>query len=679
MALLGGTAATAQADEPQPASTAAPYTMELTALIGAKGVDLTIEVVAAGGLEPVQTLKKVQLKTYAADGTVADVMNLKDVAAPEGIATLRLGKLARGRKITADVLVKPAQTYVIRAETLVRLRPDLAVASVDAPLQTLTTRPVDLQADIVEQNGDTGAAATVTLVWGPTVLGTQSILVPAGGRIRVAFAGLTLATPAPVELTVLVTDAAPAELDTENNSGAAIVDVTAHVLARARLLVPSLGGYGAELNQHVYAAITSAPPGSLSDLEAKVKALEPQLVRIFYAEQADTTYPDRMASFVETVQLAHEAGATINITYQSTSRAKLNPTLYMGRFAAILEDLVHTRGLTNVRWVTVQNEPNDTAVTLAQYETLYRALHAELVARGLDDELGLMGGDLVEFGDDKNQPNKDHRIWFDYMADHMNDIIDAYSVHIYWNYWDIPRMEFRLRDVRQIVTEELPPEARKPTYVTEFGVRGILNFPGKPAYQPGYWADGTQMARTNIAAFQQLWFNLASAQLGFTGTVKWDAYWGKYDGSYNGSHWLIGPAEEGWPLMPAYHAFRMLLQTTQRGWQVLGVDPWADDDWKDGVADQREQEVVAYAGPNGELTLIGLDSSGRGLNAASAETSSYSIGGLQAYTMLNLAVWNAAGNGENAIVGTVATNAAGVVRFEVPLHAAFALTTVPVS
>ena len=35
------------------------------------------------------------------------------------------------------------------------------------------------------------------------------------------------------------------------------------------------------------------------------------------------------------------------------------------------------------------------------------------------------------------------------MAEHMNDIVDAYSVHIYWNYWDIPRMEIRLRDVPQ--------------------------------------------------------------------------------------------------------------------------------------------------------------------------------------------------------------------------------------
>ena len=680
MALLGGAVAPAQADEPLESAAPAPYAMRLTALIGVDGVDLTIVVTATEGVEAVRALKKVHLKIYAADGSVADVVNLKDVAAPDGVATLRLAKLERGRRITADVLVQPDQVHVIRAETVVRLRPDLDVVSVVAPPQTLTTRPIDVQAVIAELNGDTGAGATVTVMWGPSLLGSRSITVPAGGRVSVTFDTLSLTTPAPVELTVLVTDAGPAELNMDNNTVAVSVDVTAHELARARVLVPSLGGYGFQLNQHVYAAITSPPPESLPDLEAKVDALEPQLVRIFYAEQAETANPDRMESFIETVQLAHEAGATIDISYQSTTRAKLNAPLYMGRFAVILEDLVRTRGLTNVRWVTIQNEPNDTAVTLAQYQALYRALHAELVARGLDDEIGLMGGDLVEFGDDKNQPNKNHRDWFAYMAENMNDIIDAYSVHIYWNYWDIPRMEFRLRDVRQIVTEELPPEARKPVFVTEFGVRGIVNYPGKPSSgQSGYWADGTLMAHTNIAAFQQLWFSLASAQLGYAGTVKWDAYWGVYDNSYKASYWLIGPAEEGWPLMPAYHAFRMLLQTTQRGWQVLGVNPWADDDWKAGVADQREQEIVAFAGPSDELTLVGLDSNGRGLNAVSADTSSYSIGGLPAYTTLHLAVWNAAGDGENTIAGAVVTNGAGVARFELPLHAVFALTTVPVS
>ena len=49
-------------------------------------------------------------------------------------------------------------------------------------------------------------------------------------------------------------------------------------------------------------------------------------------------------------------------------------------------------------------------------------------------------------------------IWFQYMAHNMNDILDAYSVHIYWNYWDTPRMEFRLRDVRQSSARSCPAE-----------------------------------------------------------------------------------------------------------------------------------------------------------------------------------------------------------------------------
>jgi hypothetical protein len=262
-------------------------------------------------------------------------------------------------------------------------------------------------------------------------------------------------------------------------------------------------------------------------------------------------------------------------------------------------------------------------------------------------------------------------------------VLDAYSVHIYWNYWDLPRMEFRLRDVRKIVTEELAPEARKPTFITEFGVRGLQNLPDKPSIAPWYWEDGTLMSRTNIAAFQQLWFNLESAQLGFAGTAKWDAYWGKYDAGTQ-AQWLIGPAEEGWPLFPAYYAMQLLLQTTSRGWQVLTVAPWADDDWKlndlGRPYDQPEKEIAAYAGSSGQLTLMGLDSHARGLNAVSPDPAgSYSVGGLPPLTALTLATWNITGDGKNTVAGIVTTSAAGVARFSVPLHAAFALTTVPVS
>jgi hypothetical protein len=206
-----------------------------------------------------------------------------------------------------------------------------------------------------------------------------------------------------------------------------------------------------------------------------------------------------------------------------------------------------------------------------------------------------------------------------------------------------------------------------------------------------YRPDGCKdIWRLNIAGFQQFWFNVASAQLGVAGAAKWDAYWAVYDfNSLNMQvYWMTGPASEGYTLTPTYHAMSLLFHVTAPGWQIIGVEPWESNDWTvpefakrggDTSDDQPEKELVGYAGPNGELTLVGLDTHGKDLNTVSPDPApAYSIGGLPPHTDFNLALWNATGDGTNSIA-KVTTNGAGVARFEVPLQAAFALTTVPVS
>jgi hypothetical protein len=280
-----------------------------------------------------------------------------------------------------------------------------------------------------------------------------------------------------------------------------------------------------------------------------------------------------------------------------------------------------------------------------------------------------------------------------WIAANMGDILDGYAEHVYWTYNDPGRLEYRLRDTDNLMNVALPPEQRKPTYMMEFGIRGVESCGTKPTVrnmQQYYGGDAScpEIWRTNIAAFQQLWFFVDSAQLGVAGASKWDAYWGRYDLTLNNQYyWTIGPAAEGSPLMPTYHALSLLFHVTAPGWQIVRVDPWDASDSSvpaygvEGHAssDQPEKELVGYAGPNGELTLVGLDTRGRDLNLPSAEQPvAYSIGGLPANTNLTLAVWNATGDGTNSIAASVPTNAAGVARFQVPLHAAFALTTQPV-
>ena len=117
---------------------------------------------------------------------------------------------------------KPPRTTILRGDTIVKLRPDLVVAAVDAPPQTLTTRPIDVVADIAEVNGETGATATLTLMLGPIASGwTRSrVTVPAGGSLTVDVRRRRKLEHGNVGRAdgASWADAAPAETDVGNNT-----------------------------------------------------------------------------------------------------------------------------------------------------------------------------------------------------------------------------------------------------------------------------------------------------------------------------------------------------------------------------------------------------------------------------------------------------------------------------
>jgi hypothetical protein len=422
----------------------------------------------------------------------------------------------------------------------------------------------------------------------------------------------------------------------------------------SRVLVPSTTGSGAQFNQQVYAAISGVPLARFAELERKVMQLEPQFVRIFYNDRQAASARDQLESFVLTAELAQRAGATINVTWQSGGVAQ--PDQSMRRFADVLAYLARSRGLTNLRWATVQNEPNSTKITPAQNAAMYRALDRHLTAARVREQVRLMGGDLVQ----ANQ-----RVWFQYMATHLADLLDAYSVHIYWDYWDTAKLTRRLTDVQRIVAG-LPASGRKPVFVSEYGVRG-RRATGVPA--PGTYADGRPLGQTRIAAFQHAWFVLAATQLGYAGTAKWDCCFGKYDRGTQ-AYYVIGPAKENWPLYPTYHLLRLVTATTEPGWTVVAVDKGAP---------ARTKQMTAFAGPEGDLTILGLDTAGAALDGVSPKQIGYVVGGLPAGAKFTLVVWNRDGAGANEAVSTTTVDGAGVARVTVPLHAVFALTTKAIS
>jgi hypothetical protein len=531
--------------------------------------------------------------------------------------------------------------------------PDVAVSRVAVPLAAVAGVPLLVVVTLAERSGAGTSHAAVTVSGGATPVTSRVVRVYPRRSIRV---GVVVTPRAGGRLVLTARAVAARDADRSNDAAVVGVRVLDAAVAPSRPLVEGFAGFGAQFNHHVYAGLSrdaGVSDDNVSDMEEKVTALRPQLVRLFFTRTAFADR-DRMQSFVRTAQLAQRTGATINVTWQTSHGSNLEVELPL--FADVLASLVLDAGVSNLRWVTLQNEVNRTSITMETYDRMYRIVASRIAERGLGHHVRLMGGDLVEQRSPLGQTQGD---WLRFLAARMSDVVHAYSIHVYWNHWSPGKIERRLREVRALY-DTLPPETRKPLYVTEFGARGhrVAGDGG-----PGTWDDGSPLEANAISAFQHAWLKVLASKLGYAGAIKWDAFFGRYDARPQSYH-LIGPPQEGWPLRPGYHLTRLLTGTTRAGWRTVAVD---------GASGTRL--IAAFAGGLGELTVVGLDTTGAKLNAASPALVPYSIGGLPPRTTFRLLLWNGDGAGATLEAAPVTADATGIAVLSVPLHAVFALTT----
>jgi hypothetical protein len=526
--------------------------------------------------------------------------------------------------------------------------PSVVLTSVRTNKVSLVGRPFYVTAKVADR-ARSPRKAIITVSLDATTLAATSIVVRPRHPVTVKLP-ISLTAPGRTRLTVAIA---------KGRARRVAVDVAEFRVRPAAVVVPSFAGYGAQFNHHVYSALSRAAgvtDTNVTDMEQKMRLLHPQFSRIFFTPQAFSD-SDKMQSFIRTVQFAQSVGTDINITWQGGTLSATAGTVQ--RFANVLIDLVQNRGVTHLRWLTLQNEPNRTRITLDAYERQYRELDPYI--QSIRGQVKYMGGDLVR-GPDTGPPNQD--VWFQYLATHMADLLDAYSIHVFWDYWDTQKIVDRLTEVRAIV-DALPEPGRKPVYVTEYGVRGQRTFGGVTQVDPGVWQDGTPITQTNVSAFQHALFDVLAADLGYIGTSKWDAYYGKYDNGTQ-AYYLIGAPQNGWPLYPMYNFMQLLTTAVKRQWEVVGVD----------AVPGTTRSLAAYAGKNKQETVVGLDAAGAQLNTVSPTQVPYSIAGLPPSKELDLLIWNEAGDGLVGPKRVVQSDVAGMVTISVPQHAVFVLTSI---
>lgn len=193
-----------------------PYDLSVRALRGTAATDIYLSVATDETTLP-QSLRKVQLKTFSADGEHIRTENVFDVPLVDGQAVLTRDELERHQLLEVKALLKTGSNHVLEAAAHVALRPDLTVAELSAPDRVVRKQPFEVTASIAELAGDTTADATISLHDGDTTLASQPLQVLGGSRAAVTFGGLRIAEPGSHTLSVVVSGSDPAEAYTANN------------------------------------------------------------------------------------------------------------------------------------------------------------------------------------------------------------------------------------------------------------------------------------------------------------------------------------------------------------------------------------------------------------------------------------------------------------------------------
>ena len=291
-------------------------------------------------------------------------------------------------------------------------------------------------------------------------------------------------------------------------------------------------GYGAQMFTDLFTAGPQIPPALASRLGPLAAGHSRIFVEPVAVKNANGT---RRKALLGALAFAQKAGANVNLTWWSGPyfRDPNNPSEagflgdeLMRGFADFL--LKIRKPFPCVTHLTIQNEPNSHDIgrehkvqkSFAVYERLYRALHDELHKRDdplvsgqkLDKAFQLVGGDLVLGGPD-GIPHSNQDDWIRFMQQHMRDVLDGYSIHVYWKSGDYRRFETRLSNLLNL-------QIGKPVYVTEYGVRGPDFQTPDRMFEQGS-LHGKNVEDSIESGFQHAWFNALAPQYGAVGFAKW--------------------------------------------------------------------------------------------------------------------------------------------------------------
>jgi hypothetical protein len=402
--------------------------------------------------------------------------------------------------------------------------------------------------------------------------------------------------------------------------------------------------------EHLQAALQSNP-GDPKLQEALKNAQK------LYVQQ--TAYVN---SFLKTLELAGK-NTTINLTYCGA----VDQPYHVDVFAGVVRYLVG-QGYSRLQ-ITLENEPNgadhsdsfrgrfDRAVkahdtktadaVAGEYVAAYQRFDADLsdpTAGNVRNQVRIVGGDMVS--------NNVDAFFGAITHEGLNNYVDNYSFHTYWGAsHGLGAQLAQLRHLEQLGHRYAPGKSLQ---ITEYGKERFATSQER-AHDPNHKGSHAVEAGAE-PAFEQGLFALSAVNDGFTGLVKWDAFYGgarhKGDGKGDpGQFYMIGGPRSHYAEDATYQLMRMFTHATEPGWKAQG----------------------ANRGVNGaQVHFTSPDGTGGAILAMSHGTGMVSTASLPHNARLYVTTWNA--NGKGGVSSRVIHHGETV---EIPRLGAVAVSTNP--
>ena len=382
-------------------------------------------------------------------------------------------------------------------------------------------------------------------------------------------------------------------------------------------------------------------------------------------EQAQQDYAQAVSyttSFLKTLELAGKQ-TTINLTFCGGTA---HPEM-IDRFTECVRYLVG-QGFQNLQ-LTLENEPNGPDQSdgfrgrfnkgvqnhdkkmeneaVGEYVASYQRLDADLRdknAGNVRDQVTVVGGDMVS-----------HHLaefWQTITRLGLNKYVDAYSFHIYWGAdKSIYKAIQQLVDIRKLGSHVAPGKSLQ---ITEFGQERFAT-KAERAKDPSH-KGAHAVEKGTEPAFEQGMFALSAVGIGFTGVVKWDAFYGgehhKGDGKGDPGQFYMIDQQNNTDAM--YRLMRMFTHATEPGWIVRGAE---------------------HSDAGAQATFHSPDGKGGAILAMNKGGGSISTAELPRHEKLHITTWN--GNGKGGLA-THTAPAGSHPSVAIPPNGAVAISTKPI-